>query len=208
MKTLDKGKDKIRQICDALRSETLEPAKVEASTIIEDAQAKRDRILRDAEAEAAALIAEARKSIEQERHVFEGSLAQAAKQSMESLKQTIESRLFNEQLFSLVEGVTNSPAVVASFIDAIVSALGKEGLDADLVAIVPKSIDSKKVSKLLAEGVLKTLKDKAIEVGSFAGGAQVKLRDKKMTIDLSDEAIRELLTGFLREDFRKLFFVG
>ena len=37
MKGLETGKDKIQKICDALRKETLEPAKQEAREIVEKA---------------------------------------------------------------------------------------------------------------------------------------------------------------------------
>lgn len=205
MKTLEKGGEKIKKICEALRNETLEPAKSDAKKIIEDAQAEREKIIRHAEQEAKALIAQARKQIEQERRVFDTSLSQAARQGMESLKQNIERQLFNHQLAEMIEKSTATPKAIASLLDAIVTALKKEGLDADLEAIIPKHVNPSEVNALLAQDILEKLKA-GILVGDFSGGAQVRVKDKKMTIDISDRAVGELLSGYLREDFRKLFF--
>jgi V/A-type H+-transporting ATPase subunit E len=205
MKTLEKGGEKIQKICEALRNETLEPAKGDAKKIIEDAQAERERIIRQAEQEAKALIAQTRKQLEQERRVFDTSLGQAAKQGVESLKQNIEHQLFNQQLAEMVEKSTASPQAIASLLDGIVTALKKDGLDADLEALVAKHVNPSEVNALLAQGILEKLKS-GICVGDFSGGAQVRVKDKRITIDISDQAIGELLSGYLREDFRKLFF--
>lgn len=206
MKTLEKGGEKIKKICEAIREETIAPAKDEAQAIVQEAKAERERIVRQAEHEAKGIIANARKQIEQEKKVFETSLSQAARQSVEVLKQDIEKQLFNLELVDLVDKGTSSPNVVASLIAAIVQALSQEGLDADLEALIPRSVKASDVNKLLAENILKRLRTQTVEIGSFNGGAQVRLRGKQMTLDISDSALVELLTGFLREDFRKLFF--
>lgn len=206
MKNLESAEDKVQQICEALRHETLEPAKLEAQNLIAEAKVERDNILRRAEEEAEALIAKTRKRLAQEKEVYQTSLRQAAKQSMESLRQKIEKRLFNQELESFIQQHLESKKVVAQFVDAIVKAIEKDGLDADLEVSVPKSVNPKELSALLAESTLKKLKDHPIKVGDFAGGAQVKLHDKRMTIDLTEDAIKQLMTSFLREDFRALFF--
>lgn len=206
MKNLKSAEDKVQQICHALRQETLEPAKLEAQRLIAEAEEERERLLRQAEQEAESIISKARKRMLQEKEVLDTSLRQAAKQSMESLRQKIEKHLFNDQLDTFIKEHLASPKVVAEFIDAIVEAISKEGLDADLEVLVPKAVKTKEISALLADKTLKKLKDHPIRVSDFAGGTQVKLHGKQMTIDLSENAIKQLMTSFLREDFRTLFF--
>ena len=75
-------------------------------------------------------------------------------------------------------------------------------------AIIPQSVSAKEVNRFLGEGILNRLKEKSVELGEFAGGAQVKLHDKKMTIDITDKSLMELLSGYVRKDFRKLLFKG
>ena len=48
MKGLESGKDKIQKICDALRKETLEPAKQEAREIVENAHMQASEIVTEA----------------------------------------------------------------------------------------------------------------------------------------------------------------
>lgn len=207
MKTLEKGQEKIKKICEALRDETLEPAKKEAEEIIRQAQNQADSILTEAQKAAAKLHAEAKSAIEQEQNVFYSSLSQAVKQSLEVLRQSIENKFFNENLLSLIEKNTADPQHVANLINAIIKALEKEGLAANLTALIPKTISPRQVNELLLQDALKKLRENSVEIGDFKGGAKVKVNDKRMTIDISEEALKELLANYVvRKDFRKLMF--
>jgi V/A-type H+-transporting ATPase subunit E len=206
MRSLEKGQDKIQKICDKLRHETLEPAEKEAQQILEEARKKAEAIKADAERHAEQMIKQARGQIEQERNVFHSALQQAAKQTVEGLRQEIEHKLFNEELQSILEKQMADPKIVAELINGIVKAIEKEGLATDLSAVIPRVVSPDDINDLILENVRKRLKGKPLEVGSFAGGAQVKLIGKKMTIDLTDQAIKELLANYMRKDFRKLIF--
>ena len=96
--------------------------------------------------------------------------------------------------------------MIAEIINGIVKAVEKEGLNTDLTIVIPRLASKEDVSALLLDGVRKRLKGKPLEIGSFTGGAQVKLQGKKMTVDLSDQVIKELLANYIRKDFRKLIF--
>jgi V/A-type H+-transporting ATPase subunit E len=206
MRSLEKGQDKIQKICDKLRRETLEPAEKEAQDIIEEARKKAEAMKAEAERHIEQMIKQARGQIEQERNVFHSALQQAAKQTVEGLRQEIEHKLFNEELQHVLEKQMGNPKIVAELINGIVRALEKEGLAIDLSAVIPRLVSPDDVNALLMDNVRNRLKNKALEVGGFAGGAQVKLHDKKMTIDLTDQAIRELLANYVRKDFRNLIF--
>lgn len=206
MRSLEKGQDKIQKICDKLRHETLEPAEQEAQRILEEARKKADAIRAEAEFHAEQLLKQARGQIEQERNVFHSALQQAAKQMVEGLRQEIEHKLFNEELQNILEKQLADPKMIAELINGVVKAIEKEGLATDLTAVIPRLISPDDVNTLLIENVRKRLKGKPLEIGAFAGGAQVKLHGKKMTIDLSDQAIKELLAQYIRKDFRKLIF--
>lgn len=206
MRSLEKGQDKIQKICDKLRHDTLEPAEKEGQLIVEEAKKKAETIKADAERQAEQIIKQARGQIEQERNVFHSSLQQAAKQTVEGLRQEIEHKLFNEELQHILEKQMANPKIIAELIDGIVKALEKEGLSTDIAAVIPRAISIDDINELLLENVRNRLKGKPLEVGGFAGGAQVKLIGKKMTIDLTDQAIKELLVNYMRKDFRKLIF--
>jgi V/A-type H+-transporting ATPase subunit E len=206
MKTLEPAQEKIQKICNELRESTLEPAKKEADNIIADAKARAQDIIRKGEDEVAELINDARKNIEQERNIFHSSLSQGVKQGLESLKQDIETKLFNDQLSELVRNGTNKSDVIAKLIECIVKAIEKDGISADISAIIPKQIPENEVNKLLGQEILQKLKNQSVLVGNFIGGAQIRLADKGLTIDITDSAIKELLSRYIRKDFRKLIF--
>lgn len=207
MKTLEKGKDKIKKICEVLREETLEPAQKQAREIINEAHKQSEHIILEAKKKAEALTTEARAAIDRERNVFQSSLQQAAKQSIEALKQNIEEHVFNANLNEIIGKSAADPRLVANLINAIVNALEKEGLAANLSAIIPKTIPERTINELLLHDVIGKLKDQSVILGNFSGGAQVRLHDRKVVIDVSEAALKELLSNHVvRKDFRKMVF--
>lgn len=207
MRTLEKGQEKINKICTILREETLEPAKQQAKEIVQEGQKQAEEIIREAQKNAELLMASAREAIEQERNVFNFSLQQAAKQGLETLRQDIENNFFSKQLQTLIEKDGANPDLIAKLLNAIIQALEKEGLSADLSALVPKTISPNEINTMLMKDVLNALKDKSVTVGKFAAGVQVKINNKQMTFDISDEALKDLLSNHIvRKDFRKMIF--
>jgi V/A-type H+/Na+-transporting ATPase subunit E len=206
MENLDTGKDKIKKICEILKSETLEPAKEEAQKIVDAAEQEARGIIRDAESKAETILQNAKSKIAKEREIFESSIKQAFQQGMESLRQEIENKLFNAELSSWLDKQTADPGIAAKLINAIVEALEKEGTSTDFSAFIPKQVPAEKVNALLTKNVMEKLRDKSVVVGDFKGGVQLKLHDRKLTLDLSNEAIKELIAHYVRRDFREILF--
>lgn len=208
MKSVDTGKEKVKKICEVLRKETLDPAKKEGDQIIAKARADAEKILEDARRDANRIHEEAKKKIEEERNVFQASMNLAAKKSIDTLKQQIEGHLFNPELEKLIGEKVDEPKIVAELISAIVSAVEKEGLSGDLKAIVSKAVNVEAVNSALVKGIAEKLKSQSVEIGEIEGGAQVKIVDQNLTIDLSDDAIKSLLASFVRDDFRSVIFAS
>jgi V/A-type H+/Na+-transporting ATPase subunit E len=206
MKTLEKGKEKLKYICDVLRNETLEPAQKDAEAIIAKAKKEREAILSEAEKNADRLVEAARECIAKERSVFEASLSQASQQCLEALRQEIEQKLFNTELSSLITKNTADATIIAQALTAIIKAIEKEGSEADLSAVIAASVSKDAVNSLLCDEILNTLRSKSVSIGDFAGGAQLKVHDKKITIDLSNKALEELFSTYIRKDFRRFLF--
>lgn len=208
MDDLETGKDKIKKICEILKNESLEPAKLEAERILSEAQNQAHEILRAAEKKAKETMEVERKKIEKEKELFQLSMKQACKQTIESLRQEIEASLFNKEISTAVEKGTRDEKLTAEMILALVHAIEKEGLSADFSAVISKTISAEKVNKMLARDILDQLREKSVVLGDFAGGVQIKLHDKNLVLDLSDSALRELLGKYLRKDFRALLFAS
>lgn len=208
MKSVDTGKDKVKKICEVLKKETLEPAKKEADRIIAKARVDGEKIIEEAKREAQKLQEEAKKRIEEERNVFQASINLACKKSLDTLKQEIEKKLFNEELDHFIRKQMNHPDIVAELISAIVKGIEKEGIDVNLKALISSTVSPQAVNQALAKGIVDRLKEKSVEIGDIMGGAQVKIVDKNLTVDMTDEALKTLLANFVREDFRSVIFAA
>jgi len=208
MKGLESGKDKVKKICEVLKKETLEPAQHEADQIIATANAQAQKIIADAQAKAEALLLEGKNTLERQKNVFQSSMNQACKQSIEFLKQEIENKLFNHELSSMITKQMQDPKVIAEIISAVVAAIEKEGLETDITAFVPSVIPARNVNTMLAQNVISKLREKEVVLSSLQGGVAVKLQDQNITIDISDQAVKDLVSQFIRKDFRDLIFAA
>ncbi|MCH9608951.1 MAG: V-type proton ATPase subunit E [Chlamydiales bacterium] len=206
MNSLDSGKDKIKKICEVLKNETIQPAKVEAASIVEQAEKKAQGILREAEKKSQEMVEAAAKKNSEERKLFESSLRQACKQGIEELRQEIEKKLLNESLIEWVADQTTDSKVSAKLVSILVESIEKEGIGADFSALIPKVGSPKEVNALLIDSIVKKLKEKSVVVGEFMGGVQLKLHDRKLTLDVTEESLVELFKLYLHKDFRDRLF--
>ena len=203
---METSDNKIQKICDILTKETLDPAKQEASEIVENAHLKAEEIVQKAKSDAEAARNAVEKELTEKKKVFDASLNLACKQTIESLREKIEKQFFNEALQKLVQTPLKDLSVISQLITTIVKAIDEEGIDADLSAYVQKEIPAKKVNELLASSIIDKLKEKSVVVEGTNAGVQIKIHDENITMDLSDEALKELVSQFVRRDFREMFF--
>jgi len=206
MKNLETGKDKIQKICDAIRKETLDPAKQEAREIVENAHLQAAEIVKEARSSSALLKHTAEVEIEERKKVFQSSLQLACKQGIETLKQKIEQELFNPELESLIKKETGKPDLITRLIQGFMHSLDKHGIEEDFEAVIPKDISARSINALLSEKILERLRNRTVEVGDFHGGVQLRMKGREITIDISDAAIRELISSYVRRDFRDMIF--
>ena len=206
MKGLETGKDKIQKICDSLRKETLEPAKQEAREIIENAHIQATEIVSAAKAKTLSMIQEAEKEMEERKRVFHASLNLACRQGIEQLKQKIEKDLFNQELASFVVKEMSEPKVIAELLNRFMKAMEEKGIEEDFVASIPKGISPRSINELLAARVLERLQNKTVVAGEIAGGLQIQLKGRQITVDISDTVVRELIALYIRRDLRDLVF--
>ncbi len=208
MKELQSGKDKVRIIADILKKETLEPAKKEAEKIVSKAQKQADEIVSKAHKHAEELVEGAKAAIGREQQVFRSSLKQAYQQTVASLKQTIEGKLFSPELKHLVSQSARDPKDIANLIKVVIEAIEKEGLQTDLSAYISSQISPDEINKLLLNAIVARLKEKSVLVSNIGGGVQVKLHDDQITLDISDSALEEMIANFIRRDFREMIFAN
>ncbi|MBS3903362.1 MAG: hypothetical protein KGZ30_03270 [Anaplasmataceae bacterium] len=206
MKPTETGKDKVKKICEVLRRETLEPAEQEAYELLRRAREEAESILSGARTEAEELRAEARQEIKKKKAVFDASLKQACQQTVEALRQTIIEKLFNPELSKMLIEPLQEKKVIARLIEALVTALDKEGVDGDMTAYVASAVPAREINDLLVPKVLQKLREKGVLVGTFTAGVEIKLDKENITLDLTENALKELVSSYSRKDFREMLF--
>jgi V/A-type H+/Na+-transporting ATPase subunit E len=206
MKGLETGKDKIQKICDILKSETLEPAKQEAREIVENAHLQAAEIVKEAQAKAELIRKAANQEMDEKGKVFQASLQIACRQGLELLKQKIEEKLFDQQLSELVLKEMAEPNFVAHLIDSFMKSMQEKGIEEEFIAVIPKSISPRSINLLLGEQILEKIQKQTVVVGDFAGGVQIRMKERQITIDITDATVRELIAGYIRRDFREMIF--
>jgi V/A-type H+-transporting ATPase subunit E len=203
---METGREKVQKICDILRKETLEPAKKEAEEIVLKARAEAEVILLKAKQEADKMKKEASLEIEKDRNIFQSSLNQACKQSLDSLKEEIEKKLFQEELSSVLISSMQDPKVITNLIGAVVDALEKEGIDTDLDVMIPRAVSAKDINSLLSARIAGRLRGDGVSLGTMPGGITVRIPKDNIIIDLTDAALKELVSKYVRKDFREILF--
>lgn len=206
MKGLESGKDKIQKICDVLRHETLEPAKQEAKEVVENAHLQAREIVKDAQTKADNLIASAKAEIEEKKKVFDATLQLTCRQTIELLKQKIEEKLFNENLSDLILKETVDPKLISHIIDSFMKGMQERGLEEEFVAVIPKNVSARMINSMIAANVLQSLQKQSVVLGDFAGGVQIQMKGRHITVDITDAALRDVLARFIRQDFRQMLF--
>jgi V/A-type H+-transporting ATPase subunit E len=208
MKKLESEQDALKKITDYLLEETLEPAKTEAAKIVEESKAQAKEIIEQAQNEQNRLIAQTKERLVNEERSFRSTLNQGVEQSIESLKQKILKDLFSPVLQQLVDKEMQKPQVIASFIQELIKAIDKEGLSLNLEAFIPANANAAEINTLLTKEVLNKLKNQTVTLGKMNSGVEVKMLDKKVTIEMTGKALQESLMTYLRQELRELIFVN
>ncbi len=195
----------MQEICDLLRKETLEPAKQEAEEIVENAHAEAKKIVEEAKKEAEKLEKQEEKKREQREKSFQASLSLAARQAVADLKQTIERKLFKESLKDSLSAAIQEKGVLVSMIKTLLKIVEKEGLEGDFSLVLPEKEKLSLVQELAKEGLSRWEKN-LLFVEGMQGGVKLKLEKKQVTLDMSEEALVDLLGKYLRSDFKAFLF--
>jgi V/A-type H+-transporting ATPase subunit E len=206
MELIDSSKKKVKKICDVLIKETLEPAQKKAEDIIEEAQKKAASMIAEAKEKGAQLIKEAEAKIKEKQTVFDSSIKIAAQKTLTLLRDQIEHQLFLPELESQIKKCLGKKDVVVKLIDALVHALNVEGIKADLSVIISKDFNPEEICAAILEESLSALKGKVIRLGEEKSGVTLKCEGYHLSLDVTDDAIREIVSAYASEQLRKILF--
>jgi V/A-type H+-transporting ATPase subunit E len=203
----------VKELIDRIRDEGVQAARQEADRIITEAKAQAARIVSDAKAEAATLKKDAETATQREQMAAIEALRIAARDTGLELRAAVMAA-FEEHVRRLVTDVTSDGSVLRDMILVLAGRAAEDLIKNKNAAIlVPKHLADQATPELeeflrqtavaLSADVLR----KGIELipsSDVQGGARVRLVDDELEIDLSDEALSEMMLKLLLPRYRKI----
>jgi V/A-type H+-transporting ATPase subunit E len=203
----------VKQLIERIRDEGVQEALEEAARILTEARAQAARIVSDAKAEAAARKKEAETAIETERTAAIEALRVAARDTGLELRTAVLAA-FEEHVHRLVTDVTTDTDMLRDMILVLAGKAAEDLIkDQEAQILVPERLTEEAPPELeqflqrTAEALAADVLRKGIELipsNQVRGGARVRLVDDDLEIDLTDEAISEMMLNLLLPRYRKI----
>jgi V/A-type H+-transporting ATPase subunit E len=203
----------VKELIDRIRDEGVQSARDEAGRILAEAKAQAARIVSDAKAEAARSKREAHAAMEREQTATIEALRIAARDTGLELRSAILSA-FEEHVRRLVTDVTTDGSVLRDMILVLAGRAAEDFINDKEAAILVPSRLADEVSEELeeflkqsAEAFSADVLRKGVELipsNEVEGGARVRLVGEDLEIDLSDEALSEMMLKLLLPRYRKI----
>lgn len=200
------GDERLAAICQMIRNETLDPAKEEAEEIKHAAERDAARIRAEAKQHAERMLHDARTLLREEREAFDASLEQAATQVIGLLKEKVERSLFNPALDHYLASEFKDEKKTGSLLDLLITQLKSEGLGGDLAIWLGKHLSKDEVIKSLGQEAVKNISKDAISIGDHSYGIILKIVNRHLSIEITPQGLKEMMSAFLRPDFRTFLF--
>lgn len=203
----------VQELIGRIRDEAVQSARDEADRMTAEARAQAARIVADAKAEAAAIKKEAQAAIETERTAAIEALKMAARDTGLQLRTAVLAA-FQEHVRRLVADVSTDPSMLRDIILVLAGRAAEDLInDRDATILIPHRLADEAPPELeafldrsavaLSADVLR----KGINLipsSDVRGGARVRLVDDELEIDLSDEALSEMMLKLLLPRYRKI----
>jgi V/A-type H+-transporting ATPase subunit E len=203
----------VKELIDRIREEGVQEALEEAARILTEARAQAARMVSEAKAEAAAKKRDAEAAIETERTAAIEALRIAARDTGLELRTAVLAA-FEEHVRRLVTDVTTDAAVLRDMILVLAGRAAEDLIkDQNATILIPDRLADEappELEEFLQRSTVALSADvlrKGIELipsSQVRGGARVRLVDDDLEIDLSDEALSEMMLKLLLPRYRKI----
>lgn len=213
----------IESLIERLKNDGVQAGKSEADSIIKQAQEEANRITNEAQNEATQLINQANKKIQQEKQAAIDALGLAARNMRLELRLQLINR-FKEEVKRLVHKELKNETTVRQLIllltldtaeqlqkfkeSEIEIQLPEKALDFDKIRNNPKLLENDPLKQLVQGATSQMLREgmniKIDTEDKRDLGVKVRIVGENIEMDLSEEAISELLLKHLQPRFRAL----
>lgn len=217
-KKLSSGVD---ELIAKLRDEGVSAGRAEADSIVGDARAQAKKILDNANADARDRIEVARKESDAYRAAGEAALKTAMRDTVLDMKMALMER-FSSDLKRLVSHQMQDPEVLKQMILEVAGRTRADGEvgDADELEVIlpeevvgleelrvnPEELRKGRLTKFVLGLTGEMLREGVAFSASqdIAAGIQIQLKDKDITLDLTEKAVAALLLQHLQPRFRAI----
>lgn len=202
--TIKSPNSKVKEICDLVLRETLQPAKEEAHRTIEEAKREAEKIVREAKAQALKIEEENKLHLNKQLEVHSAELQLSINKALAHLKELI-TNVFSSEIEHLLSLKLEEEDVIGDLVNALVTSIEKEGIKGDLRVLIPQKVSIPVVQGKLLQMVREKIGSEGIKLGHFKAGVILKFVDKKMAISVTEESVKELLSLYLDDLKERLF---
>ncbi len=196
--------EKIKGISDYLKSSVLEPAEKQKSDLLKSAEDEKKRILQAAQAEAERIITAAKEQAKHEHETLESALRIASKKAVDTLRLSIENNILRGTVNDSVKSALSREDMVKEFIKFAVENLSAKDSSAEIV--LPQNLEGKLDSFIKSEVAAKSKGKIDISSEKVPSGFAVSVKNSSLMFDFTEDALIELISGFLRPQIRKYLF--
>lgn len=203
----------VKDLIERIRDEGVQAARQEADRIVGEAKAQAARIVSDAKSEAAAIKKEAEATMQREQMATIEALRIAARDTGLELRAAVMAA-FEEHVRRLVSDVASDGSVLRDIILVLAGRAAEDFIkDRNAAILVPKRLAddaSPELEEFLHKTAVSLSADvlrKGIELipsNEIHAGARVRLVDDDLEIDLSDEAVSEMMLKLLLPRYRRI----
>lgn len=213
----------VQELIDKLKNQGVSEGQRQAEQIIKEAHSKASRILTQAQGESDKLLSETRHTLEVERKSSHEAIKTAFRDTEIALRSKVR-EAFSAHLRRLVSIELEDKDFIKQLVLAIASAKTDEIAQTSQVEVLlPSKIfetdengthlsnDGKKRMQHLVLGITDGMLRQGIELKSstdIKGGIKVRLTGKDIELDLTDEALTDLLLKYLLPRYREIILEG
>lgn len=207
MKYANNTSETIQRILQAIKEEALEPSKTEAIETLASANAESEQILFEANEKAEFIIEEATKKAEDQIKAAKAEIELALKQAKLQLKNDLTQNLFKKELKEILSKEMHKTQTVARAVNIVLDSLEKDGLYSKFTLVLSDGIYEKELVQHLAQGVKEKI-DKLGELkfDSVFGGVVLKIHDKNMVVELTENQVEQVLDRFVSDSLKAFVY--
>lgn len=190
--------EELQSLLERIQSEGVKKADDKKEEILAEAKAQAQEIIAKATAEADALRKSAEEDAAKSEVRAKSAIQQASRDILLALKSDLQKRL--ESVVKGCIGEAMTPVAMKKYIDDMVSAYKANGANVDAgVEVLLNQKDAEEMARLLKGGLLNKLKNTPeISISKdFAAGLQIGFKGDDVFLDLSDEALTDLVCAYV-----------